>query len=464
MRIARFAFLVAALAMLALPCALMPFVHTDIGAENRLPAPKPSIVSEGTLNLSFPDQFEAWLQDHVALRGTWIGAYSKALRALGTSSEEQVILGRDGWLFFRETLNDYTGQERLSDGDISRLTWLLDTLDIALQARGSRLILALVPNKATIYPERMNPAYPRSSLSSNAQRLLEAVQTPVVPLFDILADHANEGLYFPRDTHWNGLGARYAAHAMLSTLTDVTGADIPLPRPDAPHEVVEDWPGDLSRLLDPYTDAMEPQQHYDDPQAYSYKGRYRSPEDLTIETSGGAADLNVLVLRDSFTNQLVAPLSNALASVTYRRAMPLPLTDAGDFDAVVLEMVERRLPELLDAPPAMPAPVCEPPEGYLDAPVTGLRLEIEAEGSFTRLFGALDEAPSLPAGVYLGVKVGRDETWYRAFPVSGVEGDGGRGFSALLGDLPDGAQVCVFVSGDDAVRTDWTPVAHSIQD
>ena len=116
MRWIRAAFLVAALAVMVLPCALMPFAPSTIGAENRLPAAWPALADENGVNYAFPGQYEDWLRDHVALRGTWIGLYSRALRALGASSEPQVILGKGDWLFFRETLNDYTGAEPLTDG------------------------------------------------------------------------------------------------------------------------------------------------------------------------------------------------------------------------------------------------------------------------------------------------------------------------------------------------------------
>ena len=455
MRKAYVVFLSAGLLLMVLPCALMPFLPSAFGAENRLPAPWPALTDEDGLNLDFPAQYEAWLQDHVALRDVWISAYSRALRALGTSSEEQVILGKDGWLFFRETLDDYTGLNALSDGDVARLALTLDTVDAALRASGSRLIVAVVPNKASVYPEKMCSAYPRSDSPGNAERLSTALSAAQVPLFDLLRRHAAEGLYFREDTRWNALGARYAASAILSALEEETGIELPLRDLQASYSLREDWRGDLRKMLDPYTDEREEQQYFADQIPFSYQGRVRSPEDLTIRTTSGASSLRLLVLRDSFSNQLIGELSGAAGEVTYLRAMPLPLDAAEGTDAVLLEIAERRLPELLQTPPDMLARPADAPPDLIDARPVGIRVEAEVGRDCVRLFGALEEAPEGLREVLLGVQDEEGERWYAAFPISGVEGDGCRGFSAKLEAISGDAQICVYMLGSASVRSEW---------
>ncbi len=456
MRKGQIVFIAAALLLMALPCVLMPFVRGETGAENRLPAPWPALKDADGWNLDFPSEYEAWLRDHVALRGLWISCYARALRALGTSSEVQVILGRGDWLFFRETLNDYTGVQPLTDAEIDRLALTLDTVDAGLRAQGSCLILAVVPNKASVYPEYMNPSYPRSDAPGNAARLAARTRVARVPITDVLAAHADEGLYFHQDTHWNALGARRAARAILETLAAETGADIPLPDPAAPYETRVDWRSDLIRLLEPYTDACEGQQYFADRLPFAYSGRYRAPEDLTIRTTGGAAPLRLLVLRDSFTNQLLEDLSGAVEDVTYLRAMPLPLREAAGTDAVLLEIVERRLPELLAAPPEMPAPAATRPADLDAADMIDTRLEAARVEGEALVSGALAEAVPNLREVSLGVRTEDGEAWYSAFPVSGFAGDGDRGFAALLPALPEGAEICVYMRGDTALRSEWT--------
>ena len=459
MKAIRAAFVAVCLIVMALPCALMPILPSTLGMEKRVPAPWPSLKTEdGRFNANCPDEYEAWLQDHVSLRNVWIGLYSRILRAMKTSSQEQVILGKGDWLFYRDMLNDYTGAEPLTDDEIARMALVLDTVDAGLKAHGSSLTVAAIPNKGSIYPQYMPDAYPRSTAPGNAERLQAMSHVRFAPVKEALSARADEGLYFHGDVHWNGKGARIGTNAILNTLSEVTGVTLPSPDPEDPYEVREDWPGDLTRMLDPYSTVCEPQQYYGDRFRFSYQKRPRSVEDLTIRTKGGKAGVRLLVLRDSFTNQMLEYIADSAKAVDFLRAMPLPLKDAEGYDAVLLEMVERRLPELLDAPPEMAAPKAEAPVDLADAEVVGMRLELDG----SRVFGALDEVPASITRLSLGMRNGSDETWYSGFPVSGVEGDGDRGFSALLEGLPEGAEVCVYMRGDRAVRTDWTPVSAAV--
>ena len=460
MKAIRAAFVAVALIIMALPCALMPVLPSTLGAENRLPAGWPALkTEEGRFNEDYPDQYEAWLKDHVALRNVWIGLHSRLLRALNTSSQEQVVLGKGDWLFYRDMLNDYTGAEPLSENEIARMALVLDTVDQGLKTRGSGLTVAVIPNKGSIYPEQMLDAYPRRDTPGTFEQLKAASHVRFVPVLEALNAQSDKGLYFHGDVHWNGLGARIGANKILETLSEAIGKELPRPDPADDYEVKVDWPGDLTRMLDPYATECEPQQYYGDKFRFKYKKRPRSVEDLTINTNGGKVNAKLLILRDSFTNQMLEYIADAAKQVDFLRAMPLPLKNAAGYDAVLLEMVERRLPELLNAPPDMPAPAIDAPADIDGATATGMRLEIEK----TRLFGALEEAPSHLMAVSLGVRGASGESWYSAFPVSGVEEDGDRGFSALLDEIPADAEVCVVMRGDTTVKSDWTSVKNAIK-
>lgn len=459
MKAIRAAFVAAALIVMALPCALMPVLPSTLGAENRLPAEWPALkTEEGKFNTEYPDQYEAWLQDHVALRNVWIGLHSRLLRAMNTSSQEQVVLGKGDWLFYRDMLNDYTGAEPLSENEIARMALVLDTVDQGLKARGSGLTVAVIPNKSSIYPEQMLDAYPRRDTPGTFEQLKAASHVRFVPVQEALAEQSDKGLYFHGDVHWNGMGARIGANKILETLSEAVGKELPRPDPADDYEVKVDWPGDLTRMLDPYATECEPQQYYGDKFRFKYKKRPRSVEDLTINTNGGKVNAKLLILRDSFTNQMLEYIADAAKQVDFLRAMPLPLKNAAAYDAVLLEMVERRLPELLNAPPDMPAPETDAPGALDGATVTGMRLERDKG----RLFGALDEVPAHLTAVSLGVRDASLEAWYSAFPVSGVEEDGDRGFSALLSEIPGDAEVCVVMQGDTTVKSGWISVKDAM--
>lgn len=448
-KILKLAWLAVFLGICLLAVVTMPFIRQDGASEKRILAAFPSVWAEdGGLNLQFPAQFEDWLDDHVGMRGIWRQDYAALHAAMGASVSDQVIIGKDGWLYFDETLADYTGVGALTEDDRYQVKVVLETLDRALDVP---LTVMFVPNKSSVNPQYMPDMYPRAQEMRAAQWLLENCDADLVDLTDALAQ---DGLYHKTDTHWNNYGARIGASVLISRLNEITGVEAEVPDPEGAC-FFEAYAGDLGQMLFPQDPPEDYQLIYADAgQSYEYEGRYRTPEDLTITTSGGGAPLKLLMLRDSFTNLLIEPLSNAYAQVQYRRAMPLPLIDAGEYDAVVLEMVERRIGELLDAAPV----VFAPQTAAWDAAEANCTAQISAaaEKEGVRLTGHADRETAKLSGVKVSITAQGNTAYYEAFPVRAEEG---QGFSLLIPELPEGAQAQVCVTGEETLLSGPVEIA-----
>ena len=119
--------------------------------EKRALASPPSIWDEESFNAEFPEEFDTYFSENFGLRPLLVTANAALRRTLlSESSSEKVIVGRDGWLFFAETLDDYLGRNTLPDGDIARLARALALQQESLRARGTAFVVALAPNKNTI--------------------------------------------------------------------------------------------------------------------------------------------------------------------------------------------------------------------------------------------------------------------------------------------------------------------------
>ncbi len=445
-------------------CALgMPFYASDGSKQKRVLAEFPQLIINNKLNLSFPKAFEDWLKDHAAWRDELVTLRSRALAGIQTASDKQVIIGSDGWLYFQETVPDFTGESAFTENQLYRLNTVMRELDDSLAQEGIPFIVAIAPNKSTVYPDYMPSNYPRRNGPGNAQRLQAMEATHYVDLTTLLKNRARQErlLYHKTDTHWNNSGARLAAHAMLSTLAEVTETSVALPDLSDPGSVLRDWTGDLSQMIYPANTPKEDQWYYGDAEpAYTVKGRMRSLEDLNITTTGGKTALNLLVLRDSFSNALIHYLSNAFSNVQYKRQMPLPLLNVKNTDAVVLEIVERRLPELLSGAPVMMARPCSPWENtggsaalhaYAVSTSDGVRVWGYSLGSVDRM-----------TECSVSITAAEGSAYYRAFPVweakyAGMPGIPGAhqdgAFSLLLPDLPPDAQIQVRFAGDSVMLT-----------
>jgi len=332
------------------PLALMPWAQNQL-TENRLPAPLPEIFKDGALNLSLPEDAEEFFKDRFAGRTMMIDAYSRVVGGIfGVSANDKVILGRDGWLFFQETVGDFVGSAALSDAQMDSLVRYLIEIKRTAEARGQTFLIAVAPNKNTIYGEYMPSGYRRTDKPTNYERLLIAEGLDCIDLRTALLA-PEQTLYYKTDTHWNGSGARIAAHEIMLAIEERTGVKAGIDWNAGVSEIGM-VTGDLGRMLYPAYPPVELDNLYDDvAQRYSTIGRYQSPDDLRITTESDGAALRVVMFRDSFANALIPYFSNAYSNVHYSRQTPLPLDSSAvlEADVIVLEIAERRLGELLDA-------------------------------------------------------------------------------------------------------------------
>jgi hypothetical protein len=189
--------------LISTACALgMPFYKNDGSSQKRALAEFPRLIADNKLNLSFPKEFEDWLQDHIAWRNELVTIRSLALKSIQTSSDKQVIIGSDGWLYFQETVPDFTGEGAFTENQLYRLSTVMREVDDALESKGIPFLVAIAPNKSTIYPEFMPSVYARRSGPSNAERLQALQAANYVNLTAILKDQAKQEqlLYHKTDT------------------------------------------------------------------------------------------------------------------------------------------------------------------------------------------------------------------------------------------------------------------------
>ncbi len=218
------------------------------------------------------------------------------------AGNEQVYLGRDGWLFYRPDVDYVTGPPFLSPA------WLRHRAHAArvqpdpikaivqfrdqLAARGIDLVIVPVPTKPTIEGERMSARVPAGAELQNASfaEFKTSLATAGVRVFDPTPSLRQNGdAYLTSDTHWRPETMEGVAQRLADSLV--------LPPPDEPlalesNKLEIDGVGDVSRML-----RLPPNEQL-------YK-----PQRVTIHqvTNGDALwrpskDADVLLLGDSFAN------------------------------------------------------------------------------------------------------------------------------------------------------------------
>lgn len=194
-------------------------------------------------------------------------------RGLGYGNT-QVLVGRQGELYFRTEFDYLTGRGFLAARELARRRTFgarysaphpdpvpgLVQLSDELAAQGIELVFFPVPVKAQVHPEGLlrfgarsagaappvaNPSYPE---------LVRRLTSAGIPVYDALPDLraaalAGEVLYRATDTHWNARGMRIAADGLARFLARETALP---PRPPAGfrrRSFAHAFEGDLTRLL-----------------------------------------------------------------------------------------------------------------------------------------------------------------------------------------------------------------------
>jgi len=361
-RLVKIIFIALVLLLCATPLALTVIGIDSPSVEKKSQTAAPRLIlTDGSLNKTFTSDLDQYISDSFPLRTLLISAWHFLnTRLLGQTGNDQVILGRDGWLFYAPTIAAYAASDRFSQAEYARLDTILRLQQNYLASRGVSFIYTVVPNKNSVYPEQMPVRYDNRTTENNLASLTQHLQTPgYLDLRSLLtrsATQQDELLYHQTDSHWNNRGALIALNALLSQASQQLDFPVLNPYSDAASHEVADWPGDLAVMLYPVGPRHDLQQYYDVDPGYRYTRPLRSLEDLAIVTRGSGQG-SVLMFRDSFANALIPMLSASFAEATYSRAVPYDyaLLDETETDLVVLEIVERNLPDWLTNPPRLPA-------------------------------------------------------------------------------------------------------------
>ena len=179
--------------------------------ENRKLAELPSIKLEVNALELYPKKFKHYFNDHFGFRNTFvIMNFLIRHNILRESPSSQVLLGKDGWLFYTNdrAIEDYRGITHFDDEILKAIAKSHESKREWLSKQGIRYILVFAPNKETIYGEWM-PDYlfkirNRSGMDEIIDYIMNNTNVDIIdlrkPLFD---NKIREQLYLKTSSHWN---------------------------------------------------------------------------------------------------------------------------------------------------------------------------------------------------------------------------------------------------------------------
>jgi hypothetical protein len=278
----------------------------------------------------YTDRWLNFYRDHFGLRNTLIRAVALSrFHGLSADTNGNVIIGKDGWLFYRpdgdRDLIAFRGMNPLSEEELTAWQTLLEKRNAWLASRGIPLLVVMPPDKQTIYPEYLPPEYERVRPQSRLDQLVERLRQTHSPVqfldlrSALLAAKPTGILYHLTDTHWNDSGAFVGYRVIISAVKAMLPKwnIIPRTRDDFVKGPVHREIGDLARMMD------MPDQYRD--QGFELTGKipFAIPADLMNRQAFVIQDLNdpkkpsLVFYHDSFGIGLAPMLGPHFGRIAY---------------------------------------------------------------------------------------------------------------------------------------------------
>ena len=253
-------YIITFLSIISIPAIQLFTNAIDINSnmEKRTKASRPSIGDFENLGEYF-SSYETYFNDNFGFRSNLIGLNSKVdVNLFKQSSNSQVIIGTNDYLYFKDEMPDYHKTNLLTDDEIDIIANKVAKFQKDLAKRDIYFLISLAPNKSTIYPEFVGIEPTNPTATSNLDRLQKAFDKHKVNYIDLkseLLKHKKENeLYYKKDTHWNSIGSNIGANLYLSKLNKEFGTNISLENQNIRQGIYD---GDLDNLLGFYSKTPE---------------------------------------------------------------------------------------------------------------------------------------------------------------------------------------------------------------
>ena len=215
---------------LAVPLVLTSSTAWDAAAERRAESPLP----KADLLLADPKDFttaaEDYFDDHFGMRRALVDLRNLIdVRVFRASPTPLVTMGRQDWLFFEGdgSREDFAGRRALAPADLAAWRAAVTRRRDQLAAQGITYVLAVIPNKQTVYPEFL-PGGVRAGVSRAQQfsddlRGTDVADTVLFLAPSLIAAKGRGDLYQHLDSHWNARGAYVAYRAIMERVEQLSG-------------------------------------------------------------------------------------------------------------------------------------------------------------------------------------------------------------------------------------------------
>ncbi len=178
--------------------------------ENRYLQKRPKVTLSALSDGSFMDSFETYTNEQIPLRNMFVKCKAACVWLTGASENDGIAKGDDAYLF----------DKTLATSD----QFAKNVASIKSFAEGTDrdIFVAVAPTSVWVNENRLPKGMPvldEISCSNDLTTALKDVENArMIYLYDVLAEHAKEQLYYRTDHHWTTTGAGYAYGAIADAM------------------------------------------------------------------------------------------------------------------------------------------------------------------------------------------------------------------------------------------------------
>lgn len=172
--------------------------------ENRSLATFPHFTLKALINNKYTPQIEDFTEDHFFFRNGWISLKSMSEQALGKIENNNIIYGKDGYMFTKVSKTD----SKIIEDNFSAFNKFT-------QRHSDRNIkFMLVPTAPGVLKDKVYPHSPVVDNDGILQALKKSISSQhYFDVNEVLNSHSSDYIYYRTDHHWTSLGAYYAYEA-----------------------------------------------------------------------------------------------------------------------------------------------------------------------------------------------------------------------------------------------------------
>ena len=168
--------------------------------ENRNLKSKVNVTFKNFLDGSFSKKYDEYVNDQFIGRDYWINLKSRSEYALGKIENNNIIYGKEGYLF-----------EKFTYIDENRLKVNAEAINNFTESIDEDVSLMVVPNSYEIYSEKLPKGAPLINQEEIINELYEnSIKSNNINLFHTMKSNKDKYIYYKTDHHWTTYGAYLA--------------------------------------------------------------------------------------------------------------------------------------------------------------------------------------------------------------------------------------------------------------